>query len=180
MEIRIHSRGGQGAVTASEMLVAAIASEGKHACAFPMFGFERRGSPVTTFLRFSDKPIREKTMVYEPDCLLILDTNHVNMPTTYTGLKPQGMLVANAPEHFKIKPNESVKTLGIVDATSIALDEIGTPIVSTCMLGAFAATSKWVGLDSVVSALRQYFKGKILEKNIKSVERGFHETKVIE
>jgi 2-oxoacid:acceptor oxidoreductase gamma subunit (pyruvate/2-ketoisovalerate family) len=179
MEIRIHSRGGQGAVTASEILVAAIASEGKHACAFPMFGFERRGSPVTTFLRFSGKPIREKTMVYEPDCLLVLDTNQVNMPASYAGLKPGGMLVANVPEHFKIEPNENVKTLGVVDATSIALDEIGAPIVSTCMLGAFAATSQWVELESVVSALGHYLEGKILEKNIKSVERGFHETKVV-
>ena len=180
MEIRIHSRGGQGAVTASEMLVAAIASEGKHACAFPMFGFERRGSPVTTFLRFSDKPIREKTMIYTPDCIVVLDSSQINAPATCAGLKPQGMLVANAPPHFKIEPNENVKTLGIVDATGIALDEIGTPIVSTCMLGAFAATSRWVELESVITALREYFKGELLEKNIKSVERGFNETKVTE
>lgn len=179
-EIRLHGRGGQGAASMGEMLATAFVSEGKYSVAFPMFGFERRGAPVSAFLRFDDKPIREKTQIYSPDCLIILDPVQVKSPMTYAGLKPQGILVANAAQPLKEKPNENVTIAGIVDATGIALEELGIPAFNTCMMGAFAAIIQWVKLDSILSVLEKYFKGEILKKNLKATERGFHEVEVVE
>ena len=165
---------------ACEMLTVAFVSEGKYSNAFPMFGFERLCAPVSAFVRFDDKPIREKTQIYSPDCLIVLDRAQLTFPVTYAGLKPQGILVANAAQALKEKPNENVTVAGIVDATGIALEELGIPAFNTCMLGAFAATTQWLKLDSILSALERYFKGEMLRKNLKVVERGFHETKVVE
>jgi 2-oxoacid:acceptor oxidoreductase gamma subunit (pyruvate/2-ketoisovalerate family) len=180
MEIRLHGKGGQGAVSAIDMLVAAFASEGKHASGFPFFGSERRGAPTTAFVRFGDKPIREKTKIYFPDCLIVFDSSQLNLPMVYAGLKPQGILVANTTQYLKRKPDENVKVIGIVNATRVALEELGMTAVSTCMIGAFAATTNWVKLDSILSILPDYFKGKLLEKNMRCIERGFKETRVME
>ena len=162
------------------MLVEAFYTEGKHASAFPMFGFERRGAPVSAFVRLDDKPIREKTQIYAPDCLIILDPTQAKSPMVYLGLKPQGVVVANLPQTPEEKPSESVKLLGTVNAAQIALEEIGIPAFNSCMLGAFAATTQWVKLDSILSTLEKHFKGEILKKNLRSAERGFHEAKVVE
>lgn len=174
----MHGKGGQGAVSAGDMLVAAFAGEGKHASGFPFFGAERRGAPTTAFVRFGDKPIREKTKIYSPDCLIVFDSSQLNMPMVYSGLRQEGILVANSTEPLDSNPNENVKVIGSVNATRIALEELGMTAVSTCMIGAFAATTGWVGLDSILSTLPEFFKDKILEKNIKCVERGFQETEV--
>ena len=179
-EIRLHGRGGQGAVMAAEMLVSAFYLEGKVASAFPMFGFERRGAPVSAFVRFDDKPIREKTKIYSPDCLIVLDPPQVKSPLIYTGLKADGVLVANYPRLPEGKISGNVKRLGAVNATQIALEEIGIPAFNSCMMGAFAATTKWVKLEFILSALEKYFRGEMLKKNLRSTERGFHEVKVAE
>ncbi len=180
MEIRLHGRGGQGAASASGMLVAAFSEEGKYACGFPMFGFERRGAPVTTFARFSDKPITEKTMIYNPDCLVVLDTSQLNAPNVYAGFQKNGILIANVSHVPETKPHDNIKTLGIVDATKIAIEEIGMPAINTCILGSFAATTKWLQLETLSKILPNYFKGKILERNLKSLERGYKETQALE
>jgi 2-oxoacid:acceptor oxidoreductase gamma subunit (pyruvate/2-ketoisovalerate family) len=180
MEIRLHGRGGQGAASASGMLVAAFSEEDKYACGFPMFGFERRGAPVTTFARFSDKPITEKTMIYHPDCLVVLDTSQLTAPNVYAGFQKNGILIANINHVPEEKFHENLKTLGIVDATKIAIEEIGMPAINTCILGSFAATTKWLKLETLTKIMPNYFKGKILERNLKSLERGYNETQVIE
>jgi 2-oxoacid:acceptor oxidoreductase gamma subunit (pyruvate/2-ketoisovalerate family) len=174
-EIRMHGRGGQGAVLSAEILVAALVADGKYASAFPMFGFERRGAPVAAFVRVDDRPIREKTQIYSPDCVVIIDSSQLKSPRVFSGLKPEGIAVFNARQLPEPRPDENIRLIGWVDATRIALEEMGTPITNTCMLGAFAATTQWVNLDSILASLGQYFEGKLLSMNRQSVERGFRE-----
>ena len=177
-EIRLHGRGGQGAVMAAAMLATAFVNEGKYATAFPMFGVERRGAPVTSFVRFGDEVVREKTQIYYPDCLIVIDPAQVKSPPIYSGLKPGGIMTLNSPEPIKESPHENVRLVGMVDATGIALEEIGVPIGNSCMLGAFAGTTQWLSLDSVLAALEKFFKGERLKRNIRSAERGFNEITV--
>jgi len=179
-EIRIHGRGGQGAVLAGEILVAALAKEGKSGASFPMFGFERRGAPVATFVRLSDSPVRERTQIYAPDCLVILDPVQVKWPQTFAGVKLEATLVLNSAHSLSERPHESIVSAGVVDATQIAFEEIGRAAVNTCMLGAFAATTGWVSLDAILSALEQYFEKKLLKQNMRCAQRGYQQVKLIE
>ena len=178
-EIRIHGRGGQGAVLAEQILVAALVAEGKYAAGFPMFGAERRGAPVASFVRFDDMPIREKTQIYSPDCLIVLDISLISLSNTYSGMKPGGIIVLDSPNKIEEKPHQNVKIMGIVDASEIARAELGIPATNSCMLGAFSATTNWVTLDSIIGALKRHFTGILLEKNIRCAQRGFRETSVI-
>jgi 2-oxoacid:acceptor oxidoreductase gamma subunit (pyruvate/2-ketoisovalerate family) len=179
IELRFHGRGGQGAVMASRILASAFVWQGKFGCSFPMFGFERRGAPVTAFARFDDKPIREKTQVYSPDCLVVLDPSQSNSPLIYEGLKPGGILVLNTPKRIEEKPHENLNAAWTVDANAIALEEIGIQAPNTSMLGAFAAATQMVELGSIASSLEDYFEGEKLDGNIRCAERGFRETKIV-
>jgi 2-oxoacid:acceptor oxidoreductase gamma subunit (pyruvate/2-ketoisovalerate family) len=179
-EIRLHGRGGQGAVSAADMLVAAFTHEGKHAAGFPVFGSERRGAPTQAFVRFGDEPVREKTKIYHPHCVWVFDPMQIETPTTYAGLQQQGTMVSNVSQPLTEKPHENLDRVGTIKATPIAMEILGIPAVSTCMLGAFAATTQWVELASILAILPEYFKGKILDKNIVCVERGFKETAIFE
>ena len=161
------------------MLAAACVAEGKHVASFPMYGFERRGAPVVAFTRLDDKPIREKTQIYNPDCLVVIDPGLMNLPALFSGLRPRGILILNSAHVPESQPDQSLKSAGVVNATQIAVEEIGRDVPNTCLLGAFAATTGWVDLKSVVSSLGEYFSGDILQKNINSTERGFHGVRVI-
>ena len=178
-EIRIHGRGGQGAVLAARMLASAFVLEGKSVASFPMYGFERRGAPVVAFTRVDDKPIREKTQIYNPDSLIVIDPGLLTLPTLFTGLKPEGVFILNSPKKLEEQPNKNLKTGGVIDATGIAVQEIGRDIPNTCLLGAFAAASGWLKLQSVLDSLPGYLSGDILERNLKSAERGYREVEVI-
>ena len=178
-EIRFHGRGGQGAVLAARMLAAAFLAEGKCVASFPMFGFERRGAPVVAFTRLDDKPIREKTQIYNPDCMVVIDPGLMKLPTLFSGLNPKGVLILNSPQPLKGSPNANLKLAGVINATQIAVEEIGRDVPNTCLLGAFAATTGWLDLKSVISTLRDYFSGDVLQGNIRSAERGFHEVEVV-
>lgn len=177
-EIRFHGRAGQGARLASEILAEALVLEGQSVSAFPMFGAERRGAPVSAFLRFNDRIVRETTQVYEPDCLVIIDTTQIK-PATFRGIKPGGIAVLNTSKSEIERPHQNVEFAGFVDATGIALEVIGRAIVNTCMLGVFVRTTAWVKLDSVLVSLEQHFSGDLLEKNAEALRRGFEETKII-
>ncbi|MGD9158520.1 MAG: 2-oxoacid:acceptor oxidoreductase family protein [Desulfobacteraceae bacterium] len=177
-EIRVHGRGGQGAVLAAKMLASACAYEGQHVASFPMYGFERRGMPVIAFTRFDTKPIREKTQVYTPDCIIVIDPTLMDLPTLYDGLKPGGVLILNSAEPLENKPAENLKKAGVINATQVALCEIGRDIPNTCLLGALAATTEWVKLDSILKGFTDYLKGDILERNIRNAQRGFDEVEV--
>jgi len=177
-EIRFHGRGGQGAVLAARMLAAAFVAEGKHVASFPMYGFERRGAPVVAFTRLDDKPVREKTQIYNPDCLVVIDPGLMTLPTLFAGLKPEGILVLNSPRQLENQPNGNLRLAGVVNATQIAVEEIRRDVPNTCLLGAFAATTGWVDLKSILSSLGDYFSGDLLQRNIRSAERGFSEVEV--
>lgn len=177
-EIRIHGRGGQGAVTAARMLASAFVLEGKYVASFPMYGFERRGAPVQAFTRLDDKPIREKTQVYYPDCMIVIDPTLLKLASLFSGLKPDGVLIINGPG-FNKRDDTNMMLAGVVDATKIAVEEIGRDIPNTCLLGAFAAATQWVTLDSIIQCLSDYLSGDMLQGNIRSCRRGFQEVKVI-
>jgi len=178
-EIRLHGRGGQGIATAAEILAAALVIDGKHAAAFPVFGFERRGAPVTAFVRLDEGPVRERTQVYNPDCIIVADPVAANWPLVYGGLKDGAVLVLNTPRESLSRPSEKLALMGLVDATKVAWQELGTPITATCMLGAFARTTGWVGLEAILKALEDYFRGRVLERNSRCVERGYQEVRVV-
>ncbi|MGD0795837.1 MAG: 2-oxoacid:acceptor oxidoreductase family protein [Dehalococcoidales bacterium] len=178
-EIRIHGRGGQGAVMAARMLASAFVAEGKYVASFPMYGFERRGAPVVAFTRVDDKPIMEKTQIYTPDCLVVIDPGLMKLPMLFTGLKPGGVLIVNTKVPLKSKPNENLKAGGIINATQVAMEEIGRDIPNTCLLGALAAVTGWLELKSVLACLPDYLSGDILQRNLKSAERGYKEVEVL-
>ena len=178
-EIRFHGRGGQGAVLAARMLARAFVAEGKFVASFPMFGFERRGAPVVAFTRIDDKPVREKTQIYNPDCLVVIDPTLMKLPALFSGLKPEGILILNSPQPLKNQPDDNLKIGGMINATQIALDEIGRDIPNTCILGAFAAATGWLDLQSILSCLGDYLKGDVLQRNLRSAERGYREVEVI-
>jgi 2-oxoacid:acceptor oxidoreductase gamma subunit (pyruvate/2-ketoisovalerate family) len=178
-EIRVHGRGGQGAVLAARILATSFVAAGKHVANFPMYGFERRGAPVVAFTRVDDKPIKIKSQIYEPDCLIVIDPGLIKLPTLFSGLKPGGILILNSSTQIKDRFNPNLKIMGIVDATKIALEEIGRDVPNTCLLGAFATTTGWVDLKYILSGLGEYFQGNILEKNSRSAQRGFNEVKIV-
>lgn len=157
-ELRIHGRGGQGAVIASKLLASALFLEGKSVQSFPAFGVERRGAPVTAFLRTSDGPILLRCEITEPDDLVVLDGTLIQAIDVTAGLKPGGIILINSE-----RPPEAYADLAkrfrvaTVDASALAREhELGSrnqPIVNTAILGAFASCSGLVGLDSVCTAI---------------------------
>ncbi|MBN1224308.1 MAG: 2-oxoacid:acceptor oxidoreductase family protein [Candidatus Aminicenantes bacterium] len=178
IEVRFHGRGGQGSVTAARILANAFVREGKYGSSFPMFGFERRGAPVTAFLRFDDHPIKLKTQIYNPDCLVVLDASLRNSEFVYEGLKPNSVLIVNGVKNLTEKPHKNIRLLGMVDAETIALEEIGVAAPNTCMVGAFAAATGWISLESVLISLEDYFSDDLLRRNVRSAERGFREVRL--
>ena len=164
---------------AAKMLASALLVEGKHVASFPMYGFERRGAPVVAFTRFDDIPIREKTQIYNPDCIIVIDPGLLTLPTLFTGLKPASIFILNTALKTYKQPNPALGTGGLVNATGIAVQEVGRDIPNTCLLGAFAAVTGWLSLDSVLKSLPEYLSGDILQKNLKSAERGYKEVEVI-
>jgi 2-oxoacid:acceptor oxidoreductase gamma subunit (pyruvate/2-ketoisovalerate family) len=178
-EIRFHGRGGQGAVLAARMLATACAVEGKCVASFPMYGFERRGMPVVAFTRVSEEPIREKTQIYTPDCLVVIDPTLLSLKNLFDGLKEDGVLILNRPQPPTEPPHPNLRKVGVINATQVALCEIGRDIPNTCLLGALAKTTGWVGPDSVLQGLADFFEGDLLKRNIRNAERGFSEVEVI-
>ena len=141
-EVRIHGRGGQGAVTAAALLAAAMLEEGKYAVSIPSFGFERRGAPVVSFLRCSDREIRQMTNIYTPDCLICVDPTLARSVDIFSGLKPGGTLVQATHETLEhITVADTVGVVGLCNAIAIALEIFRRPITNTLMLGAFARTT---------------------------------------
>lgn len=159
-EFRIHGRGGQGAVIASKLLAAAFFHEGKSVQSFPAFGVERRGAPVTAFLRVAQEPILLRCEITEPDDLIVLDPTLVEAVDVTAGLKPGGCVLINSdrdPESYaQLAKRFEVVT---VDAGTIArkygLGSKTQPIVNTAILGAFASALGLVGLEAVCEAIVQ-------------------------
>ncbi|MFA4935100.1 MAG: pyruvate ferredoxin oxidoreductase subunit gamma [Candidatus Methanoperedens sp.] len=172
-EIRIHGRGGQGSVTAAELLAVAAFEDGKYSQAFPAFGVERRGAPVTAFVRLDDKPIRLRSQIYEPDYVIVQDVTLVDVVNVAAGTKPDGFILINTeknPESFTLDTKAPIKTL---DATKLAMEIIGKPIVNTILVGAFAGVSGLIKPESIKNAVMERFPGKVGEKNAAAIQAAY-------
>jgi 2-oxoacid:acceptor oxidoreductase gamma subunit (pyruvate/2-ketoisovalerate family) len=161
IEIRFHGRGGQGIVVASEILAAAFFAEGKNIQAFPAFGVERRGAPVSAFLRVDDRPVRLRCQIQAPDHVVVLDPTLLSAIDVTEGLKPQGWVLMNSnhpPQHFRSLSAGGWK-VATVDASSIAqkhrLGNRTNPIVNTAILGAFSGVTRLVSIDAVLKAIME-------------------------
>lgn len=178
-EVKFFGRGGQGAVTAAEILAKAVINEGKWAQAFPSFGPERRGAPVLAFTRVSDKPITIRSLVYKPDVIAVLDPTLPKAIDVKAGLKNEGIAVFNS----KKTPAEIKKEMGIkakvatVDASGIATDILGKPIVNTAILGALTKVTRLAELQSIIKVTREVFPGGLGIKNARAVERAYNDVK---
>ncbi len=182
VEIRWHGRGGQGAVTSTELVAQAAINEGNFAQAFPSFGPERRGAPVSAFVRIDSKePIRVRAEITEPDVVVVLDPSLLRIANVTSGLKEDGKLVINTSKSFQEIESEFKITqkLAIIDATKIAREELGIPIVNTSMIGALIRATGVVKLESLIEPLKHRF-GRLAERNISAMEKAYEETLVTE
>ena len=175
-EIRIHGRGGQGSVTAAEVLAKAAFKDGLVSQAFPAFGSERMGAPVRAFCRLSDQPIRTRAVIEEPDYLIVQDPTLFGQVDVFGGLKTGGMAIVNTEKPGEIKVPDGA-TLKAVAGTRIALDVIGRPIPNMVMIGAFAGTTGLVSLESLQEAVKERFEGKVGDLNAEAVEKAYNAAK---
>lgn len=159
IEIRMHGRGGQGAVIAAKILASAIFKEGRFAQSFPSFGVERRGAPVLAFTRVDDVPIRLRTAIYEPDHIIVLDPTLIRQTNVFSGLKRGGTVLVNTSVPITSLDFPKEFFGAAIDAAGIAVSHgLGTksiPIVNTAVLGAFAKFTGVVGIDAVVEAVEE-------------------------
>ena len=170
-QVRIHGRGGQGVVTAAEMLSIAAFLEGRYSQAFPSFGSERMGAPVMAFCRIDDKEIRLREPVMSPDALIIQDTTLLHQVNLFEGLVPHG--------HVLINSTRSLDELGLADflrqypieraitvpASELARQYVGRPLPNAALLGGFAAMTGMIDIESVTAAINDVFPGKIAAAN---------------
>jgi len=177
IEVRLHGRGGQGAVTSAELVALAAIAEGKYAQAFPSFGPERRGAPVLAFIRTSDQPIRVRSGILQPDVVVVLDEALITVGNALSGLKKDGTIIINTQKSIQdIKKEYNIITkVAVVNATKIARETLGLPITNTTMLGALVKVTGVVKLESLIEPLKHRF-GRIAEKNINACRRAYEET----
>jgi len=179
LQVRIHGRGGQGVVSAAEMLSIAAFEEGRHAQAFPSFGSERTGAPVVAFCRIADKEIRLREPIMEPDALIIQDPTLLHQVDCFAGLKPDGYILINTTKSFEaLGLGEFVKgwhpeRLCTVAATELAIKHVGRPVPNVPLLGGFAAVSGHIRPESVEKAIRAKFSGKVAEGNIAAAAEAY-------
>ncbi len=179
-EIRIHGRGGQGAVMAAAMLASAFVEEGRYAVAVPSFGFERRGAPVVAFLRTDEREIRRMTNIYRPDCVLCIDPTVARAVDIFEGVRQAGTLVQTTSKGLdELRIPDTVATVGLCDAVAIARTVFGRTITNTIMLGAFARTTGLVSIASLRRALEESdLRDAGLKQNLEALDRGYAETVV--
>ena len=178
-QVRIHGRGGQGVVTAAELLSVAAFREGRHAQAFPSFGSERTGAPVVAFCRIDDQPIRLREPILAPDALIIQDPTLLHQVDVFAGLVPDGFVLINTTRSFEeLGLGEFLarfrrERLCTVPATELALKHIGRAVPNAALLAGFAAVSERISLDSVNAAIRAKFPAKIAEANVAAASAAF-------
>lgn len=170
-QIRIHGRGGQGVVTAAEMLALAGFMEKHYAQSFPSFGSERTGAPVVAFARLAEKAIRLREPVLEPDVVLIQDRTLLDSVNVFDGLKPTGYVLINTDKRYMDLGLEDLVArlpqghFVTVPATRFALEKLGRPLPGAGMLAGMAAMTGLFKLDSVIAAYNAKFAGRIAEAN---------------
>ncbi len=170
-EIRIHSRGGQGGVTAARLLALAAIYDGKYATAAPFYGAERRGAPIVSFVRIDDKPVRIYSQIRKPDMVVVLDATVMDVVDVLSGLKEGGKVLVNSRQ----KQDFSGFASASVDLTGIALKEnlvvSGSPILNTPVIGALAKMGI-VSADSAMKAIGEMFSD---ERNTKAAKAAYQE-----
>jgi len=173
-EIRIHSRGGQGGVTAARLIALAAIRDGKYATAFPFYGAERRGAPVVSFVRIDDKPIKVYSQIRQPDLVFVMDVGVMDVVDVLHGLKEGGTVVTNSAHKHEFA---GFRTFNI-DLTGIALKEdlvvAGNPILDTAVVGAFAK----LGIITIESARKAIAEMFTDERDIKTADDAFREMTV--
>ncbi len=176
-EVRLHGRGGQGVVSAAQLLADAAVLEGKYVQAFPEFGAERSGAPIAAYARLSDAPIEIHSFIRNPDVVLVCDRSMAFFKGTAQGLSKDGWFICNydgAPEELRAKlaldPSVKIVTL---DATGIAMKALGKDYPNTPMLGALLKATGIVGLESLEKAIAQRFKGGVLAGNEEALKLGY-------
>jgi 2-oxoacid:acceptor oxidoreductase gamma subunit (pyruvate/2-ketoisovalerate family) len=185
-EIIFHGRGGQGAVTAAEIMAYAAILSGLYAQAFPEFGAERRGAPVKAYFRVDDKePIYERNPVERPDMIAVLDEGLILRlhPPIYTNLKSNGWIIINSsrdPEKLRDVVERKDVKIAVVNATSIALELFKRPIVNTTIIGALMKVFNVIPMENIEKAIRSKFQKDVAEINIKAIKKGYENTVVIE
>jgi pyruvate ferredoxin oxidoreductase gamma subunit len=178
-QVRIHGRGGQGVVTAAEMLSVAAFHEGRYAQAFPSFGSERTGAPVVSFCRLDDRPIRVREPITEPDAVIVQDPTVLGLPGVVTGLGLRAFLIVNSSRscaEFMRQPWAAALTtqsLHVVPASEIAREHLGRPLPNAVLLGAFAAITRQVSPEAVEHAIREAFAGRVAEVNVTAARAAF-------
>ncbi|GBD38741.1 MAG: pyruvate/ketoisovalerate oxidoreductase subunit gamma [Deltaproteobacteria bacterium] len=176
IEVRIHSRGGQGMVTASQILASALVCEGKYIQAFPEFGPERRGAPLKAYLRFNDMPILKREPVISPNVLVVSDETLLSLKDTLLGVSADTVFIVNTEKNGF---NLSYAKVFTVPATSLALKIIGRAIVNTAMVGAFIKAIGIPSLSSVERVLPRFLNGKRVEKNFELVKAAWEQTRQV-
>jgi pyruvate ferredoxin oxidoreductase gamma subunit len=179
-QVRIHGRGGQGVVTAAEMLSIAAFEEGRHAQAFPSFGSERTGAPVVAFCRIADKEIRLREPIMAPDAIIIQDPTLLHQVDVFAGLKKDGYILINTTKTFEqLGLGDFVRDwhperLCTVSATELSIKHVGRPVPNVPLLGGFAAVSGIIKLESVAMAIRDKFSGKVADGNIAAATEAYN------
>lgn len=178
-QIRIHGRGGQGVVTAAEMLSIAAFRENRYAQAFPSFGSERTGAPVVAYCRIDNKEIRVREPILRPDALIIQDPTLLHQVDLFAGLAPDGYILINSARTFHqlgladLVGRVKRERLASIPATEYALKHVGRPVPNAALLGGFSALTGEVGLDAVAAAIREKFSGKLAEGNVAAAREAF-------
>lgn len=182
-QVRIHGRGGQGVVTAAEMLSVAAFDEGHYAQAFPSFGSERTGAPVVAFCRMDDREIRLREPIMEPDALVIQDPTLLHQVDVFAGFKREGYVLINTGKSFdELGLSEHIQEpfrarWCAVAATEISIKHLGRPMPNVPLLGGFAAISGRIKLESVIKAINGKFSGKVAEGNIAAATEAYARVK---
>jgi pyruvate ferredoxin oxidoreductase gamma subunit len=170
-QVRIHGRGGQGVVTAAEILSVAAFAEGRHAQAFPSFGSERTGAPVVSYCRIDDGPIRTREPVMEPDAVIVQDVTLVHQVDLFSGLSSRGFVLINTSREFSDLGFDGrfvdfdPERLLTCPATEIALEHVGRPLPNAALLGGFAAFTGEITMDAIRQAILDRFEGVVGERN---------------
>ena len=172
-EIRIHARAGQGAITTASLLGYAYFLKGMYPYAFPNFGAARMGAPMNAFVRVDTKPVRLRSQIYEPDYVIVVDATLMRGFNCFSGLKEDGVAIINDKEDTEIPKVKTKQKIFMVPATEIALRTIGRPLSNTALIGAFAAATNELDLDTLLEVIKKRFDGKIQEGNIEAVKQGY-------
>lgn len=184
-EVRLHGRGGQGVVTAAELLSVAAFLDGHEAQAFPSFGSERMGAPVLSFCRIADTPIRLREPVLEPHAVVVVDATLLHHVDLFAGLRRDGYVLVNSTRTLEelgiadLIDGQSADRVVTIDATAIAREHLGRPLPNVCLLGAFAALTGTVTCNSIETAVRERFVGTVAEANARAARAAFAQVRQV-